>query len=91
VSSEPERRKLTPAQVALLRDVLVRADPEVVSTAERIVQGEPQPDDEVTAPVDELLASMLGTRGVDDEPSERGRQIDDLIGIVQQMSEGFYG
>ena len=41
--------------------------------------------------VDALADAMLGEEGFDGESlNQRGVQIDDVIGLVQQMSEHFY-
>jgi hypothetical protein len=91
VSSEPERLRLSAVQVVLMRELLVRAEPDVALTAERIAEGKPQPEAEVDALVSELSASMLSAPGFDgEELTEHRRQIDDIAGIVQQMSETFY-
>lgn len=84
--------KLTPAQATLLNEVLVGAPRQVTDAALRIGRGEVLPDAEVEAVVDALANVMLSDQGYSETQglTERGIEIDDLIGVVQQMSEHFY-
>ena len=87
----PKRLTLSETQVAVMDDVLATASDRVRDVAARIGRGEVVPDEDAQAVVDVLSAVMLGEDGFDGQAlTVRGRQIDDLIGIVQQMSEHFY-
>ena len=45
---------------------------------------------EAEAVVSVLLAAFAAEDIYDDGPTARGKQIDDLIGVAQQMSDDFY-
>jgi hypothetical protein len=83
VEQRRERIKLSAAQAALLLDVVADAPPAVRATAERIAIGRVVPDDRAEAVVNVLADAMLAG-------DEINLAIDDIIGIVQQMSEHFY-
>jgi hypothetical protein len=88
---EPTRFGLTAEQVALMREVLVRAPQSVIDAAERIGAGEAVPDDDAEAVANALAAAMLDNEGYDgQELTARGREVDGIVGIVQQMSVHFY-
>jgi len=74
-----------------MNEVLAEAPEHVTAAAAKIGRGEVVPDDEAEAVVSALADAMLGEEGFDGQAlTPRGVQIDDLIGIVQQMSEHFY-
>jgi hypothetical protein len=88
---EPTRFGLTAEQVALMREVLVRAPQSVIDAAERIGAGEAVPDDDAEAVANALAAAMLDNEGYDgQELTAGGREVDGIVGIVQQMSVHFY-
>jgi hypothetical protein len=88
VHEESKRLILSVAQAALLHEVVRASSPSLLRIAERVAQGEVVRAEEADALVEALAEVMLG----DDDLglSEQGLAIDDLIGIVQQMSEDFY-
>jgi hypothetical protein len=91
VNEQPERIKLSAAGASLLRELVADSPSAVRAAAERIATGEPVPDDDAEAVVDVLSDAMLAEQGFDGEAlTARGVQIDEIIGIVQQMSEHFY-
>ena len=74
-----------------MREVLVRAPQSVIDAAERIGAGEAVPDDDAEAVANALAAAMLDNEGYDgQELTARGREVDGIVGIVQQMSVHFY-
>jgi hypothetical protein len=82
---------LSASQVAVMNEVLAGAPGYVIDVAAKIGRGEVVPDQDAEAVVDALANAMLGDEGFDGEGlTEQGNRIDDLIGIVQQMSEHFY-
>jgi hypothetical protein len=83
VEQHQERIKLSAAQAALLLDVIPASPPAVREAAERIAQGQVVPDDEAKAVVNVLAEAMFAD-------GEINPAIDNIIGIVQQMSEHFY-
>jgi hypothetical protein len=88
---EHRRLRLSVAQVALMNEVLTGAPSHVLVAAERIGRGEVVADDDAAAVVNALVDVMLDDDGFDGEAlTTRGTEIDDLIGIAQQMSEHFY-
>jgi hypothetical protein len=88
---EFRRLRLSVKQVALMNEILAGAPPHIFGTAERIARGEVLPDDAAEAVVAALTDAMLDSHGFDGEAlTPQGIEIDDLIGIVQQMSEHFY-
>ena len=82
--------KLSVAQVALMNDALAEAAPDVLNTAARISRGEAVPDEDAEAVIDALAIVMLGEGFDGEDLTARGREIDDIVGIVEQMSEHFY-
>jgi hypothetical protein len=91
MNAQPERIKLSAAGASLLRELVAGSPPAVREAAERIAVGEAVSDDDANAVVDVLSDAMLGDAGFDGEAlTARGVQIDDIIGVVQQMSEHFY-
>ena len=84
--------KLTPAQATLLNEALVGAPRHLTDAALRIGRSEVVPDAEAEAVVDALANVMLSDQGYSEAQglTERGIEIDKLIGVVQQMSEHFY-
>jgi hypothetical protein len=91
VPDERKRITLSTAQVALMNDVLRGSPSSVIDAAERIARGEAVPDEHAEMVVDALTNAMLHDEGFDGHGlTGRGKQVDDLIGIVQQMSEHFY-
>jgi hypothetical protein len=88
---QPDRIKLSGAQVVLMREVLTGAPPSVAEAAEGIGRGEVVSDSDAEAVVDALVAAMLGEEGYDGSGlTARGCEIDDIIGVAQQMSQSFY-
>jgi hypothetical protein len=89
---EPLRLKFSTEQVAFMREALDGADPSVLRLAERVGRGEVISDAEAEELVDALSVVMLSSEGYDPEHglTAFGIAIDGLIGIAQQMSEGFY-
>ena len=66
--------------------------PADAGAAERIARDEVVPDDAAEAVVAALTDAMLDSDDFDgDALTARGIEIDALLGIVQQMSEHFYG
>jgi hypothetical protein len=92
MTNESRRMKLTPSQVTLLNEALVGAPTHVADAAVRIARGEVVPDEAASAVVDALANVMSGDTGYREDVglTSRGIEIDDLIGVVQQMSEHFY-
>jgi hypothetical protein len=92
VTDEPKRITLSAQEVAVMREVLGGAPPDVLDAADRIARGQVVPDEDAEAVVDALVAVMLADTGYDAEQglTVRGNTIDDVIGVVQQMSEQFY-
>jgi hypothetical protein len=92
MASDHQRMKLTPAQAASMNEAVVGAPQRVIEAAGRIGRGEVVPDADAEAVVDALTSVMLGGEGYSEAEglTERGIEIDDLIGVVQQMSEHFY-
>lgn len=83
--------KLSEAQVALIREVLDGKPPSLLRLAEQVGRGEVVSDREADELVGALSDVMLDQEYNDvDGLTARGRAIDDVLGIVQQMSEGFY-
>lgn len=88
---ERGRLRLSTDQVALMNEVLGGAPPQILDAAERISRGEVVPDDDAEAVAGALADRMLDRDGFDGEAlTARGIEVDDLIGIVRQMSEHFY-
>jgi hypothetical protein len=88
---QPDRIRLSGAQVTLMREALTGAPPSVTDAAETIGRGEVVSDSDADTVVNALTAAMLGEEGYDgDELTARGREIDDIIGVAQQMSQTFY-
>jgi hypothetical protein len=91
MTDERGRLRLSIDQVALMNEVLAGAPPQILDAAARIGRGEVVPDDDAEAVAGALVDRMLDRDGFDGEAlSARGIEVDDLIGIVQQMSEHFY-
>jgi hypothetical protein len=90
VAARPERKKLSDAQVALMREVLAGAPATVIEAAERIGRGEVVSDGDAEAVVDTLTAGMLSQGYDGDELTTRARQIDGIIGVAQQRAQSFY-
>ena len=91
MAAEYRRLTLSVRQVTLMNEVLAEAPPQIIDAAERIGRGEVVPDDVTEAVVAALTDVMLDREGFDGEAlTARGIEIDDLIGIAQQMSEHFY-
>jgi len=90
VDDEPVRLTFSGAQVILMRQVLANAPASVVDTGERMMRGEVVLRPEAEAVVSVLLAAFAAEDIYDDGPTARGKQIDDLIGVAQQMSDDFY-
>jgi hypothetical protein len=92
VTNGSQRTKLTPAQATLMSEALVGAPRHVSEAAVRIGRGEVVSDADAEAVVDALATAMLGDKGYSQAGglTERGIEIDKLIGVVQQMSEHFY-
>lgn len=87
----PSRVRLTAAQVAVMVKALTHASPSVLDAADRVERGEVIPDEDADAVVNALVAAMLDTDESDGRDlTARSREIDDIVGIVQQMSEHFY-
>ena len=84
--------KLTPAQARFMNEGLVHEPRHVIDAAARIGRGEVVPDEDAQAVVDALANLMLSDEGYSEAEglTERGIEIDNLIGVVQQMSEHFY-
>lgn len=87
-----QRKTVTPAQATLMNEVLLGAPRHVTEAAVRIGQGEVVSDVDAEAVVGALATAMLGDKGYSQAGglTERGIEIDKLIGVVQQMSEHFY-
>jgi hypothetical protein len=89
--SEPNRLTLSDQQAALLQEIIAERRPSLVPLAERVARGEVIPDIEA-----DDLTSALADVMMEDEWSEdtgftpRGAAIDDLLGVVRQMSDDFY-
>jgi len=82
---------LSAAQVEVMNEALAGSPDLVIAAAAKIGRGEVVPDEDAEAVVDALADAMLGDEGFDGESlNQRGVQIDDVIGLVQQMSEHFY-
>ena len=91
MADNPRRMTLSVAQIALMREVLGAAPPNVTEAVERVSRGEVVPDEDADVVVDALATAMLNDEGYQgDELTARGRQIDDIVGVVQQMSQRFY-
>ena len=91
MSDDPRRTELTPAQVTLMHDVLADAPRRIKDAADRIGRGEVVPDPDAEAVVGALADAMAEDYSETEGLSARGLAIDEFIGIVQQMSEHFYG
>jgi hypothetical protein len=91
VEEQPKRMKLSVAQVALIRELLDGKPPSLLRLAEQVGRGEVLSDPEADELVDALSDVMLNDE-YDDLTglTARGMAIEDVLGIVQQMSEGFY-
>jgi methylmalonyl-CoA mutase N-terminal domain/subunit len=88
VSEEPKRLRLTPAQIKLMIEVVAGASSSLRQVADRIARGDVIPQDDVNELADFLADAMEYT---DEEGlTERGVQIDDIIGVVYQLSEDFF-
>jgi hypothetical protein len=75
-----------------MREVLAGSPRAVRVAAERVAAGEVIPDEDAEAIVDALAEAMLSNEGYDSEAlTPSGVQIDEIIGIIQQMSQHFYG
>jgi hypothetical protein len=82
---------LSADQVAVMNGTLAAAPPHVVNAAAKVARGEVVPDADAEAVVAALADQMLSNKGFNGEGlTSQGMEIDDIIGIVQQMSEGFY-
>ncbi len=88
MSEQPKRIRLSPQQIVLMRETLSGCPASVRDTADRVGRGEVVADNAANAVVDALVAAML--EDAYEGLTARGCQIDDIIGVVQQMSEGFY-
>jgi len=82
--------KLRRAQATLMNEALVGAPRHVTEAAMRIGRGEVVPGADAEAVVAALADVMTEAYSEADGLTERGIEIDDLIGVVQQMSEHFY-
>lgn len=88
--AEPERITLTADQVGLMNEALEGASPHVLLAAARIAQGLVVTDDDADTVVGALTAVMLTDYTRDEGLTDRGNEIDGLIGVVQQMAEHFF-
>jgi len=92
MGDEHSRMTLSVAQVVAMNEALTGASPSVSDAAARIGRGEVVPDEDAEAVVNALSEAMLSNEGFDGQGlTTRGIEIDDIIGVVQQMSEHFYG
>lgn len=85
--AQTPRIKLSAAQVQLLHDALRTAPASVRDSAARIAEGAVPPDAEVEPVVDALADALDAEYSEGAGLTERGNSIDDIIGVVQQMSE----
>ncbi len=90
MAGSPERMTFSESQVALLREVLRGALPPVVEAGERMAHGQVVERSEADAVVDALSTAFIAEDQEPGGPTPRGRLIDDLIGVAQQMSRDFY-
>jgi hypothetical protein len=91
VSTEPDRLRFSAPDIELLREVLAKAPQDIIQIGERMARGEVVERPEADAVVEVLSEAFAAEdQGIRGEPTLRGRRIDDLIGIAQQMSRDFY-
>jgi hypothetical protein len=72
-------------------EALADAPEPIVSVADRVAQFEVVPQTEADALVD-ILANVMLEQGHDEEAglNDFGLRVDDVIGVVAQMSEDFF-
>lgn len=88
--AEPGRLGFTTGQAAVLRHVMADAPTRLRTLAERAARNQVLSDEDAEALVAALTDEMLRDYTEEDGLSARGKEIDDLIGIANQLAESFY-
>jgi hypothetical protein len=82
---------LSDEALTLLRDTLATAAPQLLPVVEKLERGDQLRDDEADALEDVLADEMTADYSEEEGLTQRGRELDNLIGVVRQQAESFFG